>query len=55
MKHNPEMLSINSNKSNVSVLIQKDQYANLTLELNEKDTSYVKLPKDPTINIQSKC
>lgn len=55
LKQNPNIILTKSDKGNVTVLMYKEDYVKLTLDLIDNDSSYVKLNRDPTNTIQTKC
>ncbi|XP_074031358.1 uncharacterized protein [Leptinotarsa decemlineata] len=44
-----------TDKSNITVVMEKEQYINLSDEIILNNTSYTELNKDPTTSIQRKC
>lgn len=55
LKDNPNLILIESDKGNVTVIMEKKQYLNLSNEIIINSNSYVELSKDPTTTIQSKA
>lgn len=55
LKDNPDIILTNSDKGNVTVIMNKEQYFQLSNDVINNDTSYTLLPKDPTLSIQRQC
>lgn len=55
LKQHPELLVLKADKGNVTVLMKREEYHTLALQLLEDPASYVRLPSDPTSTIQQKA
>lgn len=55
LKDNQEILVVNADKGNVTVLINKEDYVNKMQSLLNDATTYRVLTDDPTKKIQAKC
>ncbi|KAJ8977068.1 hypothetical protein NQ317_017230 [Molorchus minor] len=54
LKNHPELLVIQSDKMNVTTIMKKQQYEDLSLEILQDSDYYTVLPRDPSSTIQNK-
>ncbi|XP_044745159.1 uncharacterized protein LOC123307022 [Coccinella septempunctata] len=55
LKDHQDLLVMQSDKGNVTVLMDRSQYVDLSREILEDDNHYKILPRDPTTSMQTKC
>lgn len=55
LKDNPDIIVLNADKGNVTVIMKKDDYIDKMQQLLNDEKTYEILPIDPTNKIEAKC